>query len=210
MNGSMLLDRWRQRVLPWGHIGAHGEYDWICASFGPFESKTQTANQSVKPFLHRWMPIIYSEHPHPPELPSNGGSGVPCKTWCCGPMRVHNANGNSIGSAVFAQMTAECPYTLQWFAFFPLKIAPSHVDIWTWCNTWFNGPTRVLNPNGNLIVSAIFAGLTSVTHWQTDRPRYSVRCGIIMHRVICDTAKPHTRFMSVRTISPLLSWYLYV
>jgi len=41
-----------------------------------------------------------------------------------GPMRVQNPNGTSIGSAVFAQMTAECPYTLQWFARFPLKIAP--------------------------------------------------------------------------------------
>jgi len=33
--------------------------------------------------------------------------------------------GISLGSAVFAQMTAECPYTLQWDAPFPLKIAPS-------------------------------------------------------------------------------------
>ena len=32
----------------------------------------------------------------------------------------------SIGSAVFAQGTADCPYTLQWDAPFPLKIAPSH------------------------------------------------------------------------------------
>jgi len=53
---------------------------------------------------------------------------------------------------------------LQWFACFPLKIAPSHVGIWTSCNTWFIGPTRVWNTNGNLIVSAVFAGLTSVTH----------------------------------------------
>ena len=28
--------------------------------------------------------------------------------------------------AVFAQMTTECMYTLQCFAHFPLKIAPSH------------------------------------------------------------------------------------
>jgi len=37
-------------------------------------------------------------------------------------------------------------------------------------NTWFPGPTRVLNPNGILIGAAIFAGLTSVTDRQTDRP----------------------------------------
>jgi len=80
------------------------------------------------------------------------------------PMRAHNPNGTSISSAVFAQMTAECPYTLQWFACFPaLKIAPCYVGIWTSCNTWFIWPARVRNANGNLIVSAVFAGLTSVT-----------------------------------------------
>ena len=46
---------------------------------------------------------------------------------------------------------------------FPLIISPSHVGIWTSCNTWFTGPTRVRNANDNLIVSAVFAGLTTVT-----------------------------------------------
>jgi len=32
----------------------------------------------------------------------------------------------SIRSAVFSQMTAECPYTLEWAAPSPIKIAPSH------------------------------------------------------------------------------------
>jgi len=41
-------------------------------------------------------------------------------------------------------------------------------------NTWFPGPTRVLDPNGILIGAAVFAGLTSVTDRQTDRPCYSV------------------------------------
>ena len=35
------------------------------------------------------------------------------------------------------------------------------------CNTWFLGPTRVLNPNGISIGAAVFAGLTSVTVRQT-------------------------------------------
>jgi len=84
-------------------------------------------------------------------------------------MRAHNPNSTSIGSAVFAQTTAEPLYCLQWFACFPLKIASSLVGIWTSCNTWFIGPTRVRNANGNLIISAVFAGLTSVTDWQSDR-----------------------------------------
>jgi len=45
-------------------------------------------------------------------------------------------------------------------------------------NTWFLGPTQVLNPNGISIGAAVCAGLTSVTDRQTDRqndtPRYSV------------------------------------
>ena len=54
---------------------------------------------------------------------------------------------------------------LYWFAIFALKIVPSHVGIWTSfkLNTWFIGPTRVRNANDNLIVSALLAGLTSVT-----------------------------------------------
>jgi len=36
-------------------------------------------------------------------------------------------------------------------------------------STCFLGPTRVHNPNGILIGSAIFAGLTIVTYWPTDR-----------------------------------------
>jgi len=78
-------------------------------------------------------------------------------------MRAHNANGTSIYSAVFLQMTTDCHCTLQWFACLPLKIAPSHVGIWTSCNTWFIGPTGVWNANGNLIISAVLAELTSVT-----------------------------------------------
>jgi len=36
-------------------------------------------------------------------------------------------------------------------------------------NTWFTGPTRVHNPEGISIGSAIFAVLTSVTDQLTDR-----------------------------------------
>jgi len=45
-------------------------------------------------------------------------------------------------------------------------------------NTWFPGPTQVLNPKGSSTGAAVFAGLTSVTDRQTDRQtdraRYSV------------------------------------
>jgi len=41
-------------------------------------------------------------------------------------------------------------------------------------NTWFPGPTRVLNPNAISIGSAVFAGLTSVTNRQADHATPSV------------------------------------
>jgi len=124
-------------------------------------------------FLHSlWqkVPILDTGCPYPPELPlPMGNLDLPCNTWCLRSMRAHNPNSTSIGSAVFAKMTAECLYCSQWFACFPLKIAPSHVGICTSCNTWLIGPTRVRNANGNLITSAVFARLTSVTDWQSDR-----------------------------------------
>jgi len=58
--------------------------------------------------------------------------------------------------------------TLHWAALFS-KIAPSHGECKLPSNTWFLGPTRVLNPNGISIGSAVFAGLTSMTDRQTDR-----------------------------------------
>jgi len=52
-------------------------------------------------------------------------------------------NDSWISSAVFPQLTAEGPYTLQWAAPFSLKIASSHWEIWTPSNIWFLGPTQV-------------------------------------------------------------------
>ena len=46
------------------------------------------------------------------------------------PIRAHNPNGISIGLAVFAQMTAESPYTLERAPLSP-KIAHPHRGIWT-------------------------------------------------------------------------------
>ena len=39
-------------------------------------------------------------------------------------IRTHNPNGIMIGSAVFARMTTQCLYTLQWQAPFPLQNCP--------------------------------------------------------------------------------------
>jgi len=115
-----------------GTLAPPGKYDWTFASFSWLKSTTEMANGSVQPFLHslrQKVPILYNGRPYPQELPlPMGDLDLPCNTWCFRPMRVHSPNGTSIGSAIFAQMTAECLYTLQWFACFPLKIAPSQTS----------------------------------------------------------------------------------
>jgi len=77
-----------------------------------------------------------------------------------GPFRVYNPNGIIIGSDFFAQETAECLYSLQWAPIYP-KVAPYHGASGPPSNTWFPGPTRVLNQNGMSIGSAVFAQITA-------------------------------------------------
>jgi len=76
-----------------------------------------------------------------------------------------------IRSGVFAQMTAERPYTSPWDAPFPLKIAPSHEGYRPPSTTWFPGPTQVLSTSDISIGSAVFAGFTKVTESKTDGPQ---------------------------------------
>jgi len=54
---------------------------------------------------------------------------------------------------------------------FPLKIAPSHGASAPLSNTWFLKPTRVHNPNGISIGSAVFVRLMIVIYRQTETPR---------------------------------------
>jgi len=76
----------------------------------------------------------------------------------------------------------------------PSKL-PFPMGVWTPSNTWFLGPTRVLNPNSISIGSAVLAGLTTVTDWPTDRKAaftYVVlRCGLTTH--IKDVGHIHRR-----------------
>jgi len=55
--------------------------------------------------------------------PYHEGSRPPSNTWFLRPTQAFTPKGISIGSAVFAQLTVKCPYTLQWAATSP-KIAP--------------------------------------------------------------------------------------
>ena len=66
--------------------------------------------------------------------------------------------------------------------FLPLKINPSHGGSGPLSNTWFLGPTQLLNPNGISVGAAVFAGLTSVTDRPTDHATRLVRIGRIYVR----------------------------
>ena len=82
-----------------------------------------------------------------------------------GPTRVHNPNSISIGSAIFAQLTA----VLLYITTNPLKLSLPMGYLNPPSNTWFLRPTRVFNPNGISIGWAVFAGLSFVTDRQTDK-----------------------------------------
>jgi len=90
--------------------------------------------------------LLYNERPFPQIAPFYGRIMESHLTQFLGPIRAHNPNGSLIGSAVFAQMTADWPYTLQWDALFPQN-CPFLWGSGPIYNAWFPEPTRVLNLN---------------------------------------------------------------
>jgi len=87
------------------------------------------------------------------------------------PTGVYVVNGISIGSAVFAQFTAECPYRPIYNG---LPLSPQNCPfpwvIWSPSNTWFIGAHPRPQSKRHLDRFSHFAGLTSVTdRQQTDR-----------------------------------------
>jgi len=85
-------------------------------------------------------------------------------------------NGKSIASAVLHSLWQKVPRPITFYSgrTFPPKLPLPMGGSGHPSNTGFPGPTRVLNPNGISIGSAVFPGFTGVTDPQTDRPRYSV------------------------------------
>ena len=95
-------------------------------SFGPLESTTQTANQSVQPFLHssrQKVPILYNGRPCTPQLP------LPMRD--VDPDLTHGSFGPYKPKGHVDQFdrtcTADCRVSLYlWFARFLIKIAHSY------------------------------------------------------------------------------------
>jgi len=84
-----------------------------------------------------------------------------------------------IGSAVFAQHTAECLYFTMGHRFSPQKYPFTCGDLDLPSNTWYLGPNQdqLHNPNGISVSLAIFAGLTTVTDRLTDHDNPSETIG---------------------------------
>jgi len=112
-------------------------------------------------------------------------SRPPSNTRFFWPTQVHILN-ISIGSAVFAQLTAEGPYTVQWVDPSLLKISHSH-EVSGPHLTYFPWTHPNAHPRRHFDRFSRFAGLTSVTDRQTDRPHYST-CNSIGRIYVCSTA----------------------
>jgi len=105
--------------------------------------------------------------------PSHGGSGVHLTRLWAHPSPQPKGHLNRFSRLCRDDCRVSLYFTMDDPS--PLKIAPSHSRTGPPSITWFLGPTRVLNPNGISIGSAIFAGLT-VTR-QTDYDTRSVITG---------------------------------
>ena len=94
--------------------------------------------------------------------PSHGGVWTPSKSCFFGPVRADKPNGITIGSAVFAQMTAPlCRRVSLYFTIghpSPSKLPLPIGRFGPPSNTWLPGPIRVLNGNSISIGSALFQG----------------------------------------------------
>ena len=164
MDGSIVFARWRQ-CAPQSPLNT--------CFLGPTSPYAKRHLDQFSRFCtaHGRRSLYFTMgHPFSPQNCHHGWdiSTPPSNTWFLGPTRLRIPNSISIVIAIFAQLMAECPYSLQWVATFPLKIAPSHGKIWTPVQYVVPWATGIHNPNGILIDSAVFAGLTIVTDRRTD------------------------------------------
>jgi len=124
------------------------------------------ARQTPKPVIANCVPKLVAM------ATSLNTYGPPSNTWFQRPIRAHNPNGTPIASAVFAQTTVECPYTLQWDAHSPPKICPfPWGDLDLHLIHGFPGRPKSSTQMAAWSVQPFLQGSLV---WQTDRPRYSV------------------------------------
>jgi len=117
----------------------------------------------------------------PQNCPFLWGISTLSNTWFLRPTWVLNPNGISISSAVFAQLTAECPHALQWAAPPPpskllLAMCGSGPHLVHGMASWQSlGPQKSSTEMACQTVKPFLHGsLTWQTDTPTDRPHYSV------------------------------------
>jgi len=99
----------------------------------------------------------------------------PCNTCLLWPTWAHNPNGILVGSAVFAQLMAQCSRACMVMSF-PTKNYPFAWGFGPPSNTCFLWPSQVHNSNGISIVSAVFAQLMANSPYFTMGAPFSKYC----------------------------------
>jgi len=159
-----------------GTLAPPGKYNWACASFSRLESTTEMATDRFSRFCtaygRKCLYFTMGAHIHK-------NCPFPWGIWTS--HVTHDAFGPCESTAQTAPRLVQ-PSLHRWLRsvsilYNGLPVSPQNCPfpgIGTSC-TWFIGSTWVRKANGNLIVSAVFAGLTSVTDWQSDRQTMSFR-----------------------------------
>jgi len=143
------------------NIGATSQarkYNWTSAFSIPPESTTRTANQSIQPFLHSsWykVPIVYNECPFPKNCPFPWRIWTPSNTRFLGPHSSPQPKRHLLQFSRFC--TDDCRVSVYFTMGHPFtpQNCPSHRGSEPPTNTWFHGPTGVLNPNSISVASAV-------------------------------------------------------
>ena len=115
--------------------------------------------------------------------------------WICASFG--HPNGKSIGSAVFAQLMAECLRAHWRHLVNMIELVHIGATSLMWLNLCFPRPTGVLNSNAISIGSAVFAGLTSdrPTDRLTNHATRLVTTGCIYVRSTCNAALKKMQFL---------------
>jgi len=155
-----------QSYLPGGtNVPSHvvtlvppGDYNWTCASFLPTQVNKTGKSIGWAAFAQLMAECIRVHWRH---LANIIELVLPLAHLSPQPKQ----QIDRFGSTVFAQLTAESTYTLQWATLSP-KIAPSHGRSGPHL-TRFLRPIQDHNLNGIWIISAVFAQMTVVSLYST-------------------------------------------
>ena len=145
----------------------------------------------------------------------------PSNTCFLGSSRVHNPNGISLGSAVFAQFTTESPCTLQWAAPFPSQnCLLAEGDLYSHLIRSSLGP-----PESTIqtVSRSVHPFLQDSRSWQTDRQTdrqtdhatppaatgriyVELRCGLKLANLTKLTERKSTWTWRIAVTSSTLDW----